>query len=311
MKLTRRKFLTRTIGTAAACGLARLSAAKHDHPTERITDTHVYLGHWPHQQLPSDDPSKLVADLRRTRVTQAWTGSFDGLFHKDIAGVNHRLADTCTRIGDAMLIPFGTVNPTLPDWEEDIRRCHEIFHMTGIRLHPNYHGYPLDDPRFAKLLELAAARGLIVQLVTWMESERYLLLNPHESEVDIKPLAEKIAPLPRLRVILTNSFHATTQDESIRKLLKNEQVYFDFARASDADAVNQLIDKTSPERVVYGSCAPLHSVDAPASKLNGLNLSREVRRKIGSTNAAALLAPPRKTSATVSGNPAHAIVSTQ
>jgi predicted TIM-barrel fold metal-dependent hydrolase len=310
MEVTRRKFLKRTITTAAACGLARLSTAKTDDPTDPTTDTHVYLGHWPHQQLPSDDPPRLVADLRRAGVTQAWTGSFDGLFGKDIAGVNQRLADTCVRIGDGMLIAFGTINPTLPDWEDDIRRCHETFHMPGIRLHPNYHGYTLDDPRFAKLLELATVRGLILQLVTWMESERHLLLNPHELEVDVKPLAEKIAPLPRLKVIVTNCYHAF-RDASIRALLKTEQVYFDFARASDADAIKQLIDTTSPERVVFGSCAPLHSVEAPAAKLNEMKLPREVRRKIGSANAAALLALPRKTSATVSGNPGHAIVSTQ
>jgi predicted TIM-barrel fold metal-dependent hydrolase len=308
MDVTRRKFLKSTIGTAAACGLARFGTANDEAPTEPITDTHVYLGHWPHQRLPEDDPAKLIANLRRAGVSQAWTGSFDGLFHKDVAGVNQRLADSCARVGGGMLVPFGTINPTLPDWEEDIRRCHETLHMPGVRIHPNYHGYTLADPRFAKLLELAAARGLIVQLVTWMESDRHLLLNPHEPEVDIKPLAEKIAPLPRLKIIVTNYSHGP-QGESLRPLLKNQQVSFDFARA-DADTINQLID-TVPERVIVGSCAPLRSVDEPVSQLNGMKVSREVRRKISSANAAELLAPQRKTSATVSGNQGYAIVSTR
>ena len=102
----------------------------------------------------------------------------------------------------------------------------------------------------------------------------------------------------------------SSQAESARALLKNQQVYFDFARAS-ADATRQLIDMTSPERVVFGSGAPLHSVAEMVSQLNGINGSREVRNKIGNANAASLLTPLRKTSATVLGNRGNAIVSTQ
>ncbi len=290
MGISRRNFLKRTFGTTAACGLARLGAAIDDAPrTESITDTHVYLGHWPHEQLPSDSPAKLVAELRRKGVSQAWIGSFDGLFHRDVADVNARLASICARIDNGMAVALGTINPALPDWEDDIRRCDETFHMPGIRLHPTYHGYTLDDPRLVKLLDLAAARGLIVQLVAWMETERHLLLNPHVPDADLRPLAEKIALPPRLKLIVTNYLH-TLEDHPIGALLRNENVNFDFARASGAQAVSELIDKTSSTRVVFGSGAPLRSAETAAAKLNEMKVAPDIRRQIGSANAAAMLA---------------------
>src|SRR5580704_8191942 len=79
--------------------------------------------------------------LRKQGVTQAWAGSFDSLLHKNTAGLNTWLAAQCGQHGPNFLMPFGSVNPKLPDWEEDLRRCHEKFRLPGIRVHPNYRDY--------------------------------------------------------------------------------------------------------------------------------------------------------------------------
>jgi hypothetical protein len=135
-----------------------------------MIDVNVNLSRWPFRRLVGDEPADLVAGLRKRDVTRAWAGTFDGIFHKDISNANARLAADCHRHGAGLLIPFGSINPKLPDWQEDLRRCHEVHKMPGIRLH-QLSWIRFKDPVFSTVLHLAAARRLVVQLVR-MEDER-------------------------------------------------------------------------------------------------------------------------------------------
>jgi predicted TIM-barrel fold metal-dependent hydrolase len=306
MQLTRRHFLKTTIATSAACGLAQTAIPNTQPSAEQITDTHVYLGHWPHEQLPIEDPTKLIEELQRNNVSQAWVGSFEGLFHKDIAAVNERLIESCKASNRAntrrptvadppqpALIPFGTINPTLPDWEEDVRRCHEVFHMPGIRLHPDYHGYTLDDPRFTRVLDLAAAGGLIVQLVACLENRQTYLLSPPTTQVDLKPFVDTVTPNKKLRVLIANGYK-TPGNDALRSLGKAEHVCFDLGRTTDAADVLEILGAVSADRIVFGSGAPLRRIDNAWSKLRKLKLSAAENQAIARLNASKLLASERK-----------------
>jgi hypothetical protein len=253
-----------------------------------IVDVNVNLSRWPFRRLAGDEPAALVANLRKANVSQAWAGTFDGLLHKDLAGANARLADDCRRHGSGLLLPFGSVNPKSPDWREDLRRCEQEHKMPGIRLHPNYHGYKLDDPDFRELLRLAAARRLIVQLALCMEDARTQHPLVRVPPVDIAPLADAVVSEPQLRLVILNWYPQLPFDR-LGKLPSSGEVYFDFAMVERVGAVNRLAAQVSFPRVLFGSNYPLFYLESALLKVQESGLTDAHRQAVFVENARQLM----------------------
>lgn len=254
-----------------------------------MIDVNVSLSRWPFRRLTGDEPLALVAKLRKQNVSQAWAGSFDGIFHKDLAAVNARLAKDCRTYGPGFLLPFGSINPRLPDWQEDLRRCQEEHRMPGIRLHPNYHGYKLNDPAFRELLKLAAGRRLIVQLALSMEDVRTQHPLMPAPPVDIAPLADLVAGEPKLRLVILNSY-PNLPIEKLQKLSSAGQVNFDIAMVERVGAVARLAGQVSFPRVLFGSNYPLYYFESALLKMRESGLTEAQTKAVFEENARRLLA---------------------
>jgi predicted TIM-barrel fold metal-dependent hydrolase len=268
--------------------LGRLSFGSSETLTPVIIDTNVNLSRWPFRHLAGDETPDLVAKLRKQNVNQAWVGSFDGIFHKDISSVNARLASDCHTYGQGILLPFGSINPKLPEWQEDLRRCQEEHRMLGIRLHPNYHGYDLKDPAFAELLKSAANHGLIVQLALCMEDERTQHPLMRVPPVDVTSLADLVKGEVRLRLQILNCYPQLKLDE-LRKLAGVGEVYFDLSMVEGVGGVARLADCVSLQRVLFGSNYPLFYFESALLKVRESGFMEPQEKAILSENARRLL----------------------
>jgi len=278
MRSDRRQWLRDTWMTATAVSLvaataetSRAFATESDiaespttPPLGPMVDTNVHVGSWPFRHLTDSDPRSLVTKLRRLGFTQAWASSFDAILHRDLSDVNSRLASTCREVGAGFLVPFGAINPSLPDWEEDLRRCHEVHQMPGLRIYPGYHDYRLDEPVFRRLLEQTVARGLLLQLVVALEDTRTQHPRVRAEDVDLSPLPELLKGLPRARILLLGGRPAGNRFD---EFADDPRVRFDTSRIDGTDGIAAWVRRTSPSRVMLGSHSPMLITQANLIKL--------------------------------------------
>jgi len=249
-----------------------------------IVDVNVNLSRWPFRRLAFDETTRLVNKLRQNEVTQAWAGSFDGLLHKDIAAVNARLAAECRQHGEGLLRPVGSVNPMLPDWQEDLRRCHEEHHMSAIRLHPNYHGYKLDAAECDEIFGLAARRGMIVQLALKIQDARHHHPLMRVPTVDPAPLETLVAKHPDVPLVVMNNY-GTIRGDAAARLASAGQVYFEISHAEGVGALEKLVKQVPYQRVLFGSHFPFFNLEAALLKFQESQLGGFMAEAIQHQNA--------------------------
>jgi predicted TIM-barrel fold metal-dependent hydrolase len=178
----------------------------------------------------------------------------------------------------------------LPDWEDDLRRCHEEFRMPGIRLHPNYHGYTLEDAVAARLLRLASDRGLLVQIAAWMEDERTQMPAMQAPMVNLQSLPRLLQQAPKARLMVLNGFISLRSAQlPWEQLKKVEHLAFDAAMMEQLSGLRVLVDQVGVERVVFGSYSPMFYFESALLKLREGGLTAQETEAVLRGNATRLI----------------------
>jgi len=280
--LDRRNFLKSSLLGAAVVSISgrqlesqtSVASASTASDVPGIIDTNINLFESPFRALKYRETRALVAKLKKHRIIEAWAGSFEALLAKDMNGVNTRLADECREHGPNFLIPFGSVNLAWPDWEEDVRRCHEVHKMPGIRIYRGDQPFDLDHPALDALVRMTAERGLVLQVVFGMEDPRvhHPILNV--GSVTSAPLLKALKNMPNAKVQLLH-FSGSIRGEDLAQFMTQTSALMDISRLEGNGAVGRIIGahpgghplRVPVERIVFGSHAPYFPVETAILKL--------------------------------------------
>jgi uncharacterized protein len=309
-RIDRRSFLKNSLLGAAAVSLrgaqpltgqpaAPDPAAATSSQAPGIIDTNVNLFSWPFRALKYRDTRALVTKLKKHRVIEAWAGSFEALLSKDMDGVNARLAAECREHAPAFLIPFGSINPAWPDWQEDVRRCHEVHKMPGLRIYPGYQPFDLDHPGMERLVKMTSERGLVLQVVFGMEDPRVHHPTINVGPVSFIPLLKAVEGTPNAKIQLLH-FSGSIRGEGLSQFMKQTNTVMDISQLEGNGAVGRMIGsvqglpsaRAPVERILFGSHAPYFPVETAILKLIESPLDVQQLQAIMQGNARRLL-PPR------------------
>lgn len=197
----------------------------------------------------------------------------------------HRTNEFIGSLASDTMIPFGTVHPDLPV-EENLQSLRD-HGVAGVKLHPLFQGFRIDDPRIHELLGAFGSEvPVIMHVGAGGTPEANLRSNP-------TMLADIVRAFPALRLVACHfgGFHQLDQaeEEVVGMDVMLETSWPPTLAGLDRDRVIDIIRRHGTERIVFGSDWPMTDPAAEIAVIRGLGFNEDETAAMLGGNLARLL----------------------
>lgn len=183
------------------------------------------------------------------------------------------------------LIPFGSIHPDAEDWKPELQRIANLG-LKGVKLHPDYQGFEVDEPKLYPVYEEISRLGLVL-----LVHAGYDPVSPNHIHARPEASAKVVRDFPDLKLVLAHMGGCALWDD-VEKHLIGRDVYLDLAFTADVLDEGQLwrmINAHGVDRILFGSDLPWHSPEKELQVLDRLDLHHYEKEMIRSGNAMRLL----------------------
>jgi len=161
-----------------------------------------------------------------------------------------------------------------------------------VRLYPKWHNYALTDKCCGELMAAVAARKMVVSIpvrVTDSRQRSWLIDVP---DVPLAEIVELVKAHPEGRFMILNGlgFARSPLGKKDGELPDNYCMEISRMSATLANELGQLVSNFDGGRVIFGTGMPMKYPDVALLKMEVLDAPEEVKERILSKNAAAMLA---------------------
>jgi uncharacterized protein len=236
-----------------------------------IVDAHTHLGRFNAWPLARGGPEELVAMLEAEGVDCALVSSALALYYDCRAG-NAEVLATAARY--PRLRPMLCVNPRRPEEARAELASARARGFVGVKLHPTSHEYRLDATEAEVVLACCEREGLPVLT--------------HAAEDDPRcapPALAAMAARHRDLVLVVGHACLFSSREAVTVAERHPNVYLELSVNYEAGKLEDTLARLGPERLLFGSDAPLHHPRLMLERIRLLGLNREQEEQIVSGNA--------------------------
>ncbi len=183
------------------------------------------------------------------------------------------------------IFSFGSVFPDAEDAMDELERIRELG-LLGVKLHPDYQGFFVDDERLKPLYKKISALGLITVFHAGYD---YGFPPPYGATPERLARALSWFDSP---VVAAHYGGISCGEGVLRELCGRENLYIDTSFGYGALPkyyAAKIIEAHGADRVLFGTDAPWHTPAMEKALIESLGLSEKERAAIYGGNAAHLL----------------------
>lgn len=186
------------------------------------------------------------------------------------------------------VIAFGTVHPGYDNWENELARI-KAAGIRGIKLHPDFQSFWLDDPRLLPIFE-AAQKDFVFEIHIGDKT------SPDKNPSCPYKLANILRQFPGIRVIAAHFGGYRMWSHALEVFAGNnfDNLWFDTSSTTpfaSPELAHQLLNTFPRERILFGTDWPLYDPVEELQRLQTLGGLSDSEMEIIMSNASALLAP--------------------
>ena len=183
------------------------------------------------------------------------------------------------------LIYFGGIHPGTDDYKRDIDFICELG-LPGIKLHPEYQQFYVDDPNMLKIYDYALSKGLII-----LFHAGYDPAYPPPIHSSPKQFAE-VSKQMRGGIMVAAHLGGQRQWNEVEEYLVGTDMYMDTSMGMNYyphDQFVRIVKNHGADKILFGSDSPWSRAGEEIEALNSLSLTQEEKDLILYKNAKRLL----------------------